>query len=349
MMLLEAHDCVSLTEPRPGAPAAAMRAGMRISSANGATGSHVNRVRADALLITITLVWGTSFVIVQGAVSRYGVLSFLALRFGVAALALVPVLRHRQQVRRALGPGLLLGLLLFGGFFTQTAGLVYTTPARSAFITGLCVVLVPVLGIAFGQRPTGRVWQGVALGLVGLAVLSWGCHLPQLGCATLDAALPHRAFGDLLTLACAVVFAGHILAVAHYSRRHAALPLGAIQIAVVAVLSAALASTTERPLAAPPVAVFWAAVFLGLTATAMNFTLQIALQRHTSATHAALIYSLEPVFAALFSRLWTGEALTGAVLVGGSVMLAGVILAESSVAEPIDAVASGRQTVVSAP
>jgi len=310
----------------------------------------VSRLRADGLLVLITLVWGTSFVIVQNAVSRYGVLSFLALRFGVAALALAPAWFHRrQEMRRALGPGLLLGLLLFGGFFTQTAGLVHTTPTRSAFITGLCVVLVPVLGLALGQRPAGRAWLGVTLGLVGLLILSWGCHLSLFGCETADQTRPHLMRGDLLSLACAVVFAGHILAVTHFSRRHAALPLGAIQIAVVAALSMALASATERPLVTPPEFVWYAAGFLGLVATAMNFTLQIALQRHTSATHAALIYSLEPVFAALFSRLWAGETLSGAVLVGGSVMLAGVIVAEFSVAEPIEALASERETGASAP
>jgi drug/metabolite transporter (DMT)-like permease len=304
----------------------------------------VSRLRADSLLVLITLVWGTSFTLVQGAVSHYGVSTFLALRFGIAALVLAPLLLHRGRgVRDALVPGLLLGLLLFGGFYTQTAGLVYTTPTRSAFITGLCVVLVPVLGSALGQRPSTRAWLGVGLGFVGLMILSWGCHLPQLGCTPMDSTRPQLVLGDLLTLTCAVIFACHILAVTHYSRRHAALPLGTIQIVVVAALSAATAATTERPLVAPPASVVYAALFLGLVATAMNFTLQIALQRHTSATHAGLIYSLEPVFAAFCSWLWSGETLTAAVMAGGTLMLTGVVVAELGIGAPFETVAGDER------
>jgi drug/metabolite transporter (DMT)-like permease len=303
----------------------------------------LSRSRADVLLVLITLVWGTSFTIVADALSHMGVASFLALRFTVATLALVPLLLRRgAELRRGLGPGVLLGLLLFGGFYAQTAGLMFTTPARSAFVTGLCVVLVPVLGAVLGQRVSRRGWLGVALGFLGLVILSWGCHLPQLGCAAAEATRPRMLLGDLLALAGAAIFAGHILAVSHYSHHHAARPLGALQIATVAVLSAVLASATERPLAAPSGSVVAAAVFLGLVATAMNFTLQIALQRHTSATHAALIYSLEPVFALVCSWLLGGERLTAATLVGGALMLTGVVVAELGVHEPFEAVAASE-------
>jgi drug/metabolite transporter (DMT)-like permease len=290
----------------------------------------VTQRRADLGLVLLTVIWGTTFALVHDAVRAFPPIAFLALRFGIASLALVPVLvRARAEWREWLRPGLILGALLFGSFATQTIGLAYTTPARAGFITGLSVVLVPVIGLAFGQRAPRRAAVGVALAIVGLAVVSFGCRLPVFGCEAEVAAIGSgRLIGDLWTLGCAVLFAFHIVGVSHWTARGSPVVLNAVQIAVVAILAAVGAAVLQPPAALPSLEVWAAAAFLGLVATALALAMWLVLQPHTTATHAALIFALEPVFAALFSWIWTGEAVTLAVWSGGTLMIAGVLIAE---------------------
>lgn len=285
---------------------------------------------ADALLVLITLVWGTTFTVVHEALQSYPALALIALRFWLAALVLLPFLFRRQDRlgRRGMLVGVLLGGLLFSGFVTQTLGLQHTTPARAGFITGLNVVLVPVLGLAFGIRPAWRALAGVLLAVLGLALLSWGCALPWLACQAAATAGSARLWGDLLVLVCALAFAMHIVAVSRWATTLPVLSLNALQMLVVAVLATIGALLGGQALVPPTPAVWGAAAFLGLVATALVFALQLKLQRYTSATHTALIFALEPVFAAVFSWWWTGEAITPAVWLGGGLMLLGVIVAE---------------------
>ncbi|MBV9791563.1 MAG: DMT family transporter [Chloroflexi bacterium] len=287
--------------------------------------------RADLLLVLIAVIWGTTFTIVHETVDTFPALALIALRFWFAALVFAPTLisRRAELTQRNLKVGILLGGLLFAGFATQTLGLRYTSPARAGFITGLNVVLVPLLGLFFGQRPPLRAIIGVALAVGGLTILSWGCQLPWLGCATGVASTPAQRTGDLLILACAFAFAMHIVAVSRWATTLPVVSLNGIQLIVTALLASIAALLTESiPL--PSLGVWGAGIFLGVIATALVFGLQLMLQRHTTATHTALIFALEPVFAALFSWLWTGEALTWAVLLGGGLMLLGVIVAEVS-------------------
>jgi drug/metabolite transporter (DMT)-like permease len=288
----------------------------------------MKRWQADLALLLLTVVWGTTFTIVNQAVRAYPPLAFIALRFAVASVVFLPLLLvRRRELRANLVPGVGLGVLLFLGFATQTLGLARTTPARAAFITGLSVVLVPILSLAFGHRLRPRTLVGVALAVAGLSIVSWGCRWRWFDCAAADIHLPQRALGDVLVLLCAVAFAGHIVAVGHWTRTRPALTLNGIQLVVVcgaAALSSVLVE--NRPVLAPRV---WAAaLFLGVVATALALATWLSCQRHTTATHAALIFTLEPVFAAFFSWLWIGERVTRAVWFGGTLMLLGVIAAE---------------------
>ena len=286
--------------------------------------------QADGLLVLIALIWGTTFTVVHETVATFPALALIALRFWLAAAVFGPTLvsRRAELDRHGLLVGALLGGLLFAGFATQTLGLRYTSPARAGFITGLSVMLVPLLGLGFGQRPPRRAVAGVALAVLGLTFLSWGCRIPWLGCAVSVEYAPQQRLGDLLVLACAVAFALHIISVSRWATRLPVVPINTVQLIVVAICATVAALASEWALPMPTANVWGAGLFLGLVATALVFALQLKIQRHTTATHTALIFALEPVFAAFFSWLWIGEALTRAIWIGGGLMLMGVIVAE---------------------
>jgi drug/metabolite transporter (DMT)-like permease len=290
----------------------------------------MTRRQADLGLVGLTMIWGTTFAVVHQAVAEFPVFAFLALRFGIASAVILPwLLRHRRETMQSLGSGAVLGTLLFGGFTTQTQGLAWTTPSRAGFITGLSVVLVPIVATLVGQKPPRRALLGVILAFIGLTVVSFGCALPLFGCAIETAAGSMRLAGDAFVLACAVIFAFHIVAVSHWAPRRPVLALNGVQMIVVTMLAAASAAIAQRPKLPPPPGVIIAAVFLGIVATTLALALWLAFQRQTTSTHAALIFSLEPVFAALFSRVWIGEVVTSAVWIGGALMIMGVVLAET--------------------
>ena len=290
---------------------------------------------ADLSLLLVVFVWGATFVMVQDAVRVWPVFAFLSLRFGIAALAFLPLLWWKRRghaaspgdpgdrprfrpSRRIVLAGVVIGLVLAAGYAFQTFGLRYTTPAKAGFITGTSVVMVPIGAAFFLRQPVeAPAILGVILATVGLALLSLNQDLSV-------------GFGDLLVLFCAVSFAVHILLVGRYAPRVSATWLAALQVTTVAVATFGLALLTELPQGIPPLtgSVLFAAAFTGLLATTMAFTFQASAQRFTSATHTALIFSLEPVFAALASYVLIGEQLTGRVLWGCALILAGMLSAE---------------------
>ncbi len=290
-----------------------------------------HQLTADASLLFVAAIWGATFVMVQDAVMGYPVFAFLAIRFALAALVLLPFfLRSRQPpgpVRptvqppvsdrlAALLPGILVGAALFAGYAFQTFGLRYTTPAKAGFITGMSVVLVPLGQAVFLRRPPRRSSLiGVALAAAGLALLSL-----QAGLAI--------SLGDALVLACAVAFAAQILLVGRYAPDWQPLRLALGQIVTVALLSAAAALLLERPIGWPPGNVWFAAAFTGVLATALAFFVQSRAQRDTSPTHTALIFAAEPVFAGLFSYLLIGEVLGPRQIAGAALILAGMVISE---------------------
>ncbi len=273
---------------------------------------------AQLSLLAITAIWGLTFVLVQDAIARTPVLSFLAWRFLLAA-ALVTVLAGRQLRELSLAgwrAGIAMGALLTAGYVLQTYGLAHTTAAHSGFITGLFVVFTPLLAaLTRRRRPAGSILAGVAISLAGLALLSGtGERLHPLG--------------DALTLGCALAFSVHILVTDRATRDHATSALLAVQLAVcgLACLLAGLATGTVR---APGSGTVWLALLVtAVLASALAFFVQTAAQRHAPPERAALIMAAEPAFAGLFAYVLKGQRLSPAGWVGAACILGAILLVE---------------------
>ncbi len=274
--------------------------------------------RAELALLGITALWGFSFVVTKDALDQLGPHALLALRFGVAALAVAAV-----DPRRLLGAAAaswrtaaLLGALLYLAFALQTVGLTRTTPARSAFLTGMAVLFVPVVErLGFGVPVAARTGLGLCIALVGLGLLTRPGHAAALN--------P----GDVLTLGCALAFAGHIVAVGRRTARHSSRELALLQLVWVFLFSLPAALAVEGlpgPLSARAAG---AVLFLGLGCSALALWAQTWAQRHTAAARAGFIFALEPVFAALVSVGLYGERLTPGQWAGGGLVVAGVWVA----------------------
>jgi drug/metabolite transporter (DMT)-like permease len=278
----------------------------------------MKRWQADLTLGMVALIWGSTFVVVQNALDDVAPLTFVAFRFIVASAFLVVLFYHRvrQITRRDLLSGGLIGVWLALGYIFQTIGLQSTTSAKAGFITGLSVVIVPVLTTVLLRRPPGR---GPVIGIVTATV--------GLGLLSLNKNLSIQS-GDLWVLGCAFAFAMHITSVAYFSPRHDPIRLSLAQIAAVAILALGGAAGFETPTLHLPARAWAAIVFTGALATALAYGLQVYVQRFTTPTHTALLFSLEPVFAAFFGWWWSHELLGGRELIGCGLILAGMIVAE---------------------
>lgn len=275
--------------------------------------------RADLALVSVAFAWGASFVVIKGALEVAPPHWLLFLRFAVAVMALVAFFPRAalSLTGPGIGVGLGLGALLWASFALQTVGLVYTTPAKSAFLTATYVPMVPVLHrVLFGARFTRPITIGIGLAFTGLALLARPVGMDALN------------LGDVLTIGCALAFALHIVVLGRAAPRMAPAPLALLQLGVVAAISLPAALAFEAPAFAYP-ASFWSSVlFLGVVCSAFAFAVQTFAQRHTAPSRVALIFSLEAVFAALLSVLLMGERLTALEWLGGGLVVAGVLLAE---------------------
>jgi drug/metabolite transporter (DMT)-like permease len=283
----------------------------------------VNNRAVPALLalIAVTAVWGVTFVQVKDAVAIYPLFAFLAVRFAIATATLaVPALpRVRRLGSSGVGAAALLGLLLAAGYALQTAGLERTTVSSTGFITGMYVVLTPLIALLlFRSRIGPAAWGGVALSTVGLAMLS-GIHA---GSAT----------GDLLVLAGAGVYSLQIVLMERYAPRYNALAFTFVEMAA-AFLGLLVVALTLGDLTVPRGWTVWGALLVtGVFASALAFLVQTWAQRRTSATRTALAFTMEPVWAALFGYTLDGDRL-GALGWGGcAAIMAGIVLAEPAAA-----------------
>jgi drug/metabolite transporter (DMT)-like permease len=274
------------------------------------------RTKAELLLVTVTMVWGCTFVVVKEALSLASPLPFLAARFTLAGLLLALVLRRGRMDLGALSAGAILGFFLFVGYLFQTWGLVYTTPSKSAFITGFGVVLVPFIQVFYGFHLRSATVLGAMLGFAGIYFL------------VLPSGLESVNRGDVLTVAGATSFAVHIVLVGGYTRRHSFRHLVPTQVLTVGAL-ATLALPFDRHLRMNWSPGLVAAVLVtALLATGFAFSVQNWAQQFTPPAHTALIFALEPVFAALTSWLVLAEHLGGKVLLGSALILAGMVVSE---------------------
>ena len=283
------------------------------------------KLKADLLLIFCTLIWGATFVLVKDALADASVFVFLALRFFLATVVLVFMYGRQLRTAGATGfrAGALIGCCMFGGYAFQTAGLALTTPSKAAFITGFFVVFVPILLALFGSRRAPIwVWLGALSAFIGLYFLA----VPSSGLSALNR-------GDLLVLACAFMFALHVISIGHYSVRYPAGALTLIQVAVTALFTTLCVPLFSRFGIEQP-RVMWtrglliAVVTTGIFATAVAFSLQVWAQQYTSANHAAIIFTLEPVFAGLTSFFFYHERLSARSLLGAVLILGGILVAE---------------------
>jgi drug/metabolite transporter (DMT)-like permease len=281
-------------------------------------------VQADLALVLITFVWGSTFTIVKQSLDHASPVLFVALRFWVATAALVAAMPGQiaKIPRRTLGRGLLLSMVLMGGFVFQTMGLRSTSPSYSAFITSLSVLLVPLLGLmVFRHRPRIQTVAGVLLATSGLFLLLMGA-----------AELKMRS-GEALTLVCAVMFACQILLLGRFVSTSDYRQLMFLQVAGTAVLCTLLAPVLESPFIAWNTTVVLNLGMTGILATAFALFVQAWAQRYTSASHAALIFSLEPFFAVLFAYWILGQILTAREWLGGILILAGILASELCLAQ----------------
>ena len=282
--------------------------------------SNERHLRADLTLVLITAFWGSTFMVVKGALEDADAFSFLALRFGIGALAVLGISLRQRLSWATLRDGLLLGGLLYVGFALQTWGLVFTTAARSAFITGLSVILVPFVSIAlFRTYPSPPALMAVGLAVLGLY------RLTGLGQAEVVPAVLWK--GDLLTLGCAVAYSFHISLTERYASRHAARPLVGVQLATVCLLSVA-SFAFARPHVVWSPRLWQAVLFSGLVASAGCIVLQTWAQARTTAVRAALVFALEPVFTAVYVQFFGQAPLHSRELEGGALIVLGVVVGE---------------------
>jgi len=274
--------------------------------------------RAEGALVIAALFYGITFPLVRDALHDITPFAYLVGRFTVATVCVAPFAIRAYRTadaetrRLVLRAGALAGALLFAGYATQTVGLQYTSASTSAFITGLNVVFVPVIVAIMHRRvPSRSVCAGIGLAVVGLYLLTGA-----------DLALGR---GDMLTLACAVLFAFHIVSIGAYVNRVPQAPFTTAQLALVAVLC--IPPTAVQGTGTITALAIFAIVFTGIACSAIALPLQVWGQRRIPTTRAALILLAEPVFAALASYI-DGERLDPSQLVGAAVILVGIAVSE---------------------
>jgi drug/metabolite transporter (DMT)-like permease len=271
-----------------------------------------------AALVGVTAIWGSTFVVVKDAIDKMPVTDFLTWRFGLASLAML-LLRPRSVARLGTSgrrAGALVGLALGSGYLLQTLGLQHTSAAVSGFITGMFVVLTPLGAAVLLRKPPGRTaLAAVLVATVGLGLLS--LHGFSVGS------------GELLTLGCAAAFALHIVGLGQWSSSYDAFGLAVVQLLTTTLLCAAVA--VPGGLVVPPDASVWGALALtALAATALAFVVQTWAQAHLAPTRAAVIMTMEPVFSGLFAVALAGEVLGAKTLIGAGLVLAAMLLTETS-------------------
>jgi len=275
---------------------------------------------AHIMLWLTAIIWGVGFVAQSAGMNSLEPHSFNAARFILAAISLIPLLfifpsKQSYQIRTLVLGGIVGGIFMFTGFTFQQTGLLYTTAGNAGFITSVYIVLVPIIGMAFGQKTARNTWIGITFAIVGLYSLTIGPNL------TIN-------YGDALELAGSFFWASHVLVIGYLSKRIPAIPFAITQFCVAAVLAIAAAFIWETPklenfyLAWVPIA------YAGIAASGIACTLQILGQKKVSPSASALILSTEAVFAVIAGWLFMDEVLSFDAYVGCGLILIGMLISQ---------------------
>lgn len=272
------------------------------------------RLAAFAIFL-VACAWGATFALIKDVLRSIAPEPFIALRFLVAAAILAMIAARRRSLRRdVFAPAAVLGGLLFLAYWGQTRGLLFISPSRSAFLTGLNVVMVPFADrLLRGRKPHLTAWMAGVLAVIGTAWLIGGFNA-------------RPSIGDLFTLGCAVASALHVVYTAEFTARHSATGLAAVQILVVGVLAVPAASFARRPVFSREVV--FVILFTAVVTTALAFVALMWGQARVSATEAAVILAFEPVAASVMSVVFYGEPVTSALLIGGGLILAAMVVSQ---------------------
>ena len=281
--------------------------------------------KSNLLLFITAIIWGLSFVAQRAGMEDIGPFAFNGIRFALGSISLLPLIYFQKRKsqpsaekvsnKKMLSAGLLTGLVLFAGASLQQIGMVYTTAGNGGFITSMYVIIVPLLGLFWRHKISKLTWVGGLLAVLGLYFLSVGESFTL-------------ALGDALVLASAFFWAGHVLLIGHYSKKTDVLTLAALQFAVVAVLSLMVSAVIETTQWENVQAAAIPILYGGLMSVGVAYTLQIIAQQKAHPAHAAIILSLESLFAAVGGILILQEALTFRIAIGGLLMLSGVIVSQ---------------------
>jgi len=280
--------------------------------------------RSNILLLLTAIIWGFAFVAQRVGMNYVGPFTFNGMRFVLGSLSLLPLLWFNYgrsgralnvDLWAALWGGIPAGLVLFIGATLQQVGVVYTTAGKAGFITGLYVVIVPLMGLLWGQRTGRRVWLGALLAVVGLYLLSVSEQLTI-------------APGDALVLIGAFFWAGHVQLIAWLTRKVDPLPLAFFQFVVCAILSLSVAALTEAVSMNDIVAAGLPILYGGVMSVGVAYTLQVVGQKGAHPAHAAIILSLETVFALLGGWLVLKEPLSLRGGLGSALMLSGMLVSQ---------------------
>ncbi|WP_158095050.1 DMT family transporter [Gottfriedia luciferensis] len=286
---------------------------------------RIERIATISLII-VTLLWGTTFVVVQNAIAYVEPFAFNAFRFILATLVLLPFLVKRKQKSNLSFKQVMItsgiGFMLFTGYVLQTFGLKYTTSSKSGFITGLCVVLVPVLlYLVYRERSNWSTVIACLIALLGLSFLTLGDSFSV-------------NLGDILTLFASIAFAFHIILSGRFTKQMDPITFTTIQLATVGVCSTIFSLIFEdnsvsfsKELWVNPTFIF-AVIITAIFCTSLAFWVQMFAQQHISSTKAALIFIFEPVFAAFTAVIFANETLSIQTIIGGTFIVGGMLLSE---------------------
>lgn len=287
-------------------------------------------IKSESLLLLTAIIWGFAFVAQRMGMDHIGPFLFNALRFSIGALTLIIIrwiylrwfrkdeIKGIQWNKDAIFSGLILGLFLFGGATLQQVGIVYTTAGNAGFITGFYIILVPIVGLFAGHKAGFNLWIGALLALIGMYFLSVSSDF-------------HFSKGDFLVFAGAIFWTFHVVLTGKYTHKHSLFLLAVTQYLVCTILSLLSAIIFEEIVFENILSASIPVLYGGILSVGVAFTLQILGQRGTPPAHAAIIMSMEAVFAVIGGMLILDEQLTARIVTGCILMLAGMIVAQLNI------------------